>query len=457
MTAQRNDQLINRKSMKFRFKLALYNSLTKLAIILFTGVLILFSLERISYHHTALRLRAEKTEFISHLSSKEIDQLSAQPKRYLNYSLLRDEYIIVKPVKYNPNLQDEENFVTENRTIEHKTQTYRILKSAFNFNNITYELEIGETIEAVEDLKSTIKGFTLLMLFIALSLSLLFDLTFTKYLLKPFYQIIDRKLIKVNDPLNFDFTKVDTTTQDFKLLDDSISSLMQKIKDLFLLEKQFIANVSHELLTPISIISSRLENVLQKEALTEEGENKIYASLKTLNRLKSIINGLLLISQIENNQFNKNNQVNISFTIKEVYDELEDRLEDKDIKFINEVKHPWSLQANRSLMYTLVFNIINNAIKYNHKGGWIIVSDQLKDEVYTLKITDTGEGMDENEIEKAFNRFEKLDSEEKGSFGLGLAIVKSIADFHQISVQIISAKKAGTTFILTFNQSVKLH
>ena len=83
-------------------------------------------------------------------------------------------------------------------------------------------LEIGETIDAVDELKSTIKGFTLLMLFIALSLTLVIDLIFTRYLLKPFYQIIDRKLVKVNDPMNFDYEKVTTTTQDFNMLDDSI-------------------------------------------------------------------------------------------------------------------------------------------------------------------------------------------------------------------------------------------
>jgi signal transduction histidine kinase len=438
--------------MKLQVKLALYNFLTKLAIILFTGLLILFSLERISYHHTALRLQAKKNELLSHLSSKEISHILSQQQSFINYNILKEEYIIIKPIKYDPYLQGKESFSTEPRTIEEGTETYRILTSTFNFNQHSYLLEIGETIDAVEELKSTIKGFTLLMLFIALSLSLLIDLTFTRYLLSPFYKIIDKKLIKVNDPMNFDYEKVKTTTQDFNLLDDSISSLMKKITDMFILEKQFIANVSHELLTPISIISSRLENILQKEKLTEESENKIFASLKTLNRLKSIINSLLLISQIENNQFNKSDLVNISDIIKEVYDELDDRLEDKEIRFLNHIHHSWSMQANRSLIYTLLFNIINNAIKYNRVQGGIIISDELKGETYTLQIIDTGIGMDEKEIEKAFNRFEKFDADEKESYGLGLAIVKSITAFHDISVRITSAMDKGTTFKLVFKQ-----
>jgi signal transduction histidine kinase len=448
--------------MKLQVKLAFYNALTKLAIILLTGALILFSLEKISYHHTANRLHQEKDELISHLSSKEITQILNQQQNFADYNILREEYVILKPIPYQPQLNDTDddddgNLSTQPRIIGQRKETYLILTSVFNFDKHSYQLEIGETINNIEEFKSTIKGFTLAMLLIALSLSLLIDLTFTRYLLRPFYLIIEKKLIKVNDPMNFDHEKVKTTTQDFELLDASISTLMKKITNLFILEKQFIANVSHELLTPISIISSRLENILQQEELTEESENKIFASLKTLNRLKSIINSLLLISQIENNQFNKNDSVQINAVIKEVYDELEDRLEDKEVKLLNKTKNAYSMLANRSLMYTLLFNIINNAIKYNHEKGSITITDVMSDDLYTLQITDTGVGMNEREIEKAFNRFEKLDTDEKESYGLGLAIVKSIAVFHDIKVEIKSASTMGTTFKLIFNKEVQLH
>jgi len=438
--------------MKLQLKLALYNALTKLAIILFTGALVIFSLERLTYHHIDSRLSDKKSELSKHLSEKEITTILSSQQSFIDYNILKDEYIIINPITYQPSLAEKEVFSTEIRTIEHKTETYRILKSAFNFEGHTYYLEIGETMYTFEGLKSTIKGFALLMIFISLTLTLLIDLTFTRFLLKPFYQIIDRKLIKVNDPLNFDYEKVKTTTQDFELLDSSISGLMDKISHLFMLEKQFIANVSHELLTPISIISTRLENILQQEGLVEESENKIYASLKTLNRMKAIINSLLLISKIENNQFDKTDHVVIADIIKEVHDELEDRLEDKKIQFNNHTRHLWAMRANRTLMYTLLFNIINNAIKYNKVNGGIFITDKLKNDVYTLEITDTGIGMNEKEIEMAFNRFEKLDTDHKESHGLGLAIAKSITVFHNIRVKIISAKDAGTTFKLIFHK-----
>ena len=438
--------------MKLQIKLALYNTLTKLAIIVFTGLLILFSLENITYTHISARLEEKKNELMKHLSSKEISRIVSQQQGFTDYDILKDDYIFLKQITYQPNRQPLESFSTARRTIEQSTDTYLILTYTFNFNGSSYLLEIGNTMDAVIQLKQTIKEFTLLMLVVALSLTLIIDLIFTKYLLAPFYRIIDRKLIKVNDPMNFDYNKVKTTTHDFELLDDSISTLMKKIADLFILEKQFIANVSHELLTPISIISSRLENIVLQEQLSEDSENKIFASLKTLNRLKSIINSLLLISKVENNQFNKNDTVKLADVLAEVYNELEDRLDDKKIVFNNKIKYKFLFQGNNSLIHTLLFNIINNAIKYNCNDGSISITDEIFPEYYVLEIKDTGIGMDELQIETAFNRFEKLDRDEKESYGLGLAIVKSITTFHGIAIQIKSEREKGTSIKLVFNK-----
>lgn len=437
--------------MKLQVKLTLYNTLTKIAIILFTGLFTMVAIEKISYEHIEDRLEQSKTRLFLKLSNTEIHSFLISQKIYTDYNILNQEYVRIEPIAFVPNPDKLIKYSTVDRLVDNGHITYRILSTSFNFRNHSYQLEIGESIASIEDLKSIIKRFTLVVLFFALSLTLVSDLLFTKYLLSPFYKIIDRKLIKVNDPLNFDYEKVKTSTQDFNLLDDSISLLMKKIADLFLLEKQFIANVSHELLTPISIISTRLENLMLQETLTEDAENKLFASLKTLNRLKSIINSLLLISKVENNQFNKTDKVRIADVLNEITEELEDRLEAKHITYNNQINYQYTMVGNRPLVHTLLYNIINNAIKYNLKKGSIIISDDIIGGKYIMRIIDTGLGMEPEQIEKAFNRFEKLESDEMESFGLGLAIVKSIATFHNISISIKSVKGEGTTFLLKFN------
>lgn len=422
---------------------------------MFTGLITLLAIEKLSVNHIEVRLEKSKEQLIHNLSTGEINRFltSHGNLAYKDSNILNQEYVIVTPVRYMPNIAQGIRYRTGSRVVDNLPETYRILSTRFNFKGKTYLLEIGESIESIEDLKSITKEFTLVMLAVALVLTLVSDLIFTKYLLAPFYKIIDRKLIKVNDPLNFDYEKIKTSTQDFTLLDDSISTLMKKIRDLFILEKQFIANVSHELLTPISIISTRIENLMLQEQLSEDAENKLFASLKTLNRLKSIINSLLLISKVENHQFNKSDTVKLSDVILEITEELEDRFEAKSIQFYNRIAYQYAITANRPLIHTLLFNIINNAIKYNAKKGSIVISDDYTGNDYILQIADTGVGMDQTQIENAFNRFEKLDSEEMESYGLGLAIVKSIATFHHIGIGIQSNKGQGTTFRLTFKSN----
>lgn len=159
----------------------------------------------------------------------------------------------------------------------------------------------------------------------------------------------------------------------------------------------------------------------------------------------------MLISKVENNQFDKADMVMIAGVVKEIHEELEDRIEEKHLTFTNHLKYIYSIQGNRPLMHTLLFNIINNSIKYNNPKGSITISDDLNDDVYAITIADTGAGMDQKQIENAFNRFEKFDTDEKESYGLGLAIVKSITAFHNIKVKISSVKNKGTSVKLIFD------
>ncbi|RZK54259.1 MAG: HAMP domain-containing histidine kinase, partial [Pedobacter sp.] len=280
-----------------------------------------------------------------------------------------------------------------------------------------------------------------IVLVISLLVTLITDYAFTNFILRPFYKIIDQKLNKVNNPTSYNYQNIPTNTTDFKILDNSINSLMRKISDLFLLEKQFIANVSHELLTPISILSGRLENILTADNLPIEHENKIFASLKTLNRLKVIINSLLLISKVENEQYLKKDNVSIKHQLDEIYEDLEDRILDKKIIYQNHVKSDFIFTGNQALIHTLLVNIINNAIKYNMLNGSITIGEDLNSSNYTLIINDTGIGMEKEIASNAFNRFERENNENEDGFGLGLAIVNSIAKFHQLNIDIKSSSK----------------
>jgi len=436
--------------MKLQHKLALYNTFTKIAIIGILGALIFIFIDRISTNHLQQRLVDKRKKLLADISAAEIKDLLNPQTTFTDYNILKEEYIEVKAASSNKT-DTIPVFTTETREIENEQQDYLIISSYFKYGGKSYHLEIGETMQALKQIEKTILFFTLMILLISVGLSIIVDLAFTRLLLKPFYRIIDQKLNKVDDPIHFNYSPEKTTTEDFKLLDDSISLMMKKISDQILTEKQFISNVSHELLTPISILRIRLEHILNDENLSTESLNKIVASLKTLNRLKAIINSLLLISKIENKQFKKNDVVSIQVLIDDIYEELEDRLISKNIVFENTLKYKFKFKGNQALIHTLCMNLINNAMKYNKENGKIVLSDKLTKTEYLLFIRDEGVGMDPDQIEKAFTRFEKLNTtDDDESYGLGLAIVKSISDFHDIGVSISSTKDKGTTVSLTF-------
>jgi len=434
--------------MNLQVKFSLYNAITKIAIIVILGSIILFSLDKIAYNQLDNRLIKKKGKIIKNLTDAEIDSLLNNEQTFTDYNILKEEFIILTDIPDNE-VDSAAKIITEKREIEGDIEFYRILNYKFSYHSNWYKLELGESMTALKSIKNSIRFYMLVVLFASLLVTLLTDFAFTNFLLKPFYLIIDKKINKVDDPTHFNYQNIRTNTDDFKILDNSINSLMRKINTLFALEKQFIANVSHELLTPISILSTRFENMLNTPDIPVEHENKIFASLKTLNRLKVIINSLLLISKVENNQYLKTEEINIREELNDIYDDLEDRIVDKNIKYNIELKNNFDFKGNKALIHTLLVNILNNAIKYNNDGGEINVLGEIKNHDYILTISDNGKGMSKDLLENAFDRFKRGNTEENG-FGLGLAIVQSIARFHKIEVEIRSIENEGTSINLVF-------
>lgn len=437
--------------MKLQAKFALYNAITKIMIIVVLGLIILLSLETISSHHLDARLTKKRLKLIDNLNDAEIDSLLKNQRSFTDYNILKEEFIVLTVIPKNKKLNPLLTFSTERREIEGDVEIYRILTDQFEYNHKRYKLELGETMTAMDAVKSTIRFYMLIVLIVALLVTLITDYAFTKFILRPFYLIIDRKLNKVNDPTSYRYENIPTHTTDFKILDNSINALMRKINNFFLLEKQFIANVSHELLTPISVLSTRLENILASEDMPQAHENKLLASLKTLNRLKLIINSLLLISKVENEQYLKQDQIDLRRELSDIYEDLEDRMMAKSLSYTIDLPQNHLFTGNQALIHTLLVNVINNAIKYNKPGGNIRVAALADGEYYHLRISDTGIGMEKTAVRNAFNRFERAaatDGEE--GFGLGLAIANSIAKFHGIRISIDSEPELGTTVTIDF-------
>ena len=441
--------------MKIKHQLAIFNALTRLLVILVLWLMLPILVQNVVYKHINNGLLEKKKKFIDHLNQNEINDFieneGDSTETYSQFSTLHSEFLVLSRTSVKPK-QKKTTFSNDYRIIEGEENEYRILRHHFTYENQDYQLEIGSSLSEVNDLTFIIKLFIIIVLVVILLVTFLADTFYIEYLLKPFYKIIDTKIRRVNEPEAFDYTPINAKSRDFRELDLVLNQMMDRIGIVFKKEKQFISNVSHELLTPIALLKNKFENLLQNESLDDNAFDKIAGALRTLDMLKKIINNLLLISRIENNQYEANEKINFKAILKDLEEDLEDRIEDKEIQFLNNVNHHFVFTGNKTLIHILIYNLVTNAIKYNKPKGSIVVEDGFYNNQYFIAIKDSGIGMNAAQIEKIFNRFARISSDQEGQ-GLGLAIAESIAVFHHINIKVTSEINEGTNFTLLFPEA----
>ncbi len=412
--------------------------------------------EKVVYKHINQSLLEKKQKFIEHLDKDEIKDYMVRndsTETYASFSTLHSEFLQLSRLPIN-SLANKTIFLTEARIIEEEENDFRILQYQFKYDQIPYQLEIGSSLSEIKELTFIIRFFILIVLTIILILTFLIDTFYIEYLLKPFNKIIDTKIRRINEPDTFNYTPIKSNSADFKELDLALNQMMLRISALFKKERQFIANVSHELLTPIAILKNKFENLLQNDSLNESAVDKVANSLKTLDLLKKVINNLLLISRIENHQYEANEEIHLSEILENLISELEDRIDEKELEVKLDLSSEFTFIGNKTLIHILLYNLMVNAVKYNKFKGRITVKDGFEGEQYYLSVSDSGIGMDESRLSHIFNRFTQINNDQEGQ-GLGLSIADSIAHFHHIQILVKSIPNEGTTFGLLFPRNSK--
>lgn len=436
--------------MKLGTKLTLFNTISKVVIVVLFVLLLPTLIKDINRSYTDNWLKRQQEKVLKIVSGPGINNYIQNGEGYGSYNaLLKEEYVSLDVDSLNENI---DTIVNENRLVEGDTIQYRILSHNFKVGKQNYILEIGKSVDTINETATPLQNIALEILLGMILLTILADQVYSTYVLRPLGLIIKTKLIGHKFPNHTPYKKVKTSTTDFEYLDISIHKMIQTIENTFQKEREFISNASHELMTPISILQSKIENMFEEEDIPDETKVRLIEMQKILNRLKSITKTLLLISQIENEQFLKEDNISLSELIHEVYEEISIRLQEKEISCEINVPAEWQLNhVNKFLLFNLFFNLINNAIKYNKEHGEIKITGHTDNKFFLVAVADTGIGISAERIPHIFNRFKKFtQSLQQDSFGLGLPIVKSIADFHQIRIEVVSEPEVGTTFKLIF-------
>lgn len=433
--------------LKLNFKLSLFNLLSKLV---FTGLFILLMpviIERINLRQVDNDLVQKREQVLSLISDIGIEPFVNSDSSFGSFNILKEEFISIE----KSDLEQDLNFIeVTSRMIEGEEIGYRVLNYSFRIEEQTYILEVGKSIQSIFRTGRNIRNLMLVFLAFIILITFFTDTLYTGLILSPLEKI-KGKLKMISDPSLFDRVPVKTTTSDFRRLDDALCEVMENLNLLFQKEKDITVNISHELMTPIAVLRSKLENLLNKEDLKPETEEKIEDSLKTLQRLQSLVNSLLLIARIESNQYLREESFSVNDVLKEIIHELGPIAEDSGITLRQDVKADLEFKgANRSLVFSMFFNVVNNALKNTPWGGQVIIYNLFDRGIYNVLISDTGRGMTEDQKNKLFSRFKTRDSNSGEGTGIGLAIAKTIADFHKIEISVNSESGKGTTFSFNF-------
>ena len=433
--------------MKLLTKLTLFITLSKLLIVILFVLLLPSLISYVSFRYSNYYLSQQKNKVLSVINENGLDYYLQGDSAYASYTMLKEEYISLLPAE---DTHVSDTIETSQRIVGEDTLNYRILTHEIKDQNKKYILEIGKTTATISQYNKLLQRFTLFILIALIVFSIVIDLVYTRILLRPLSKIVQTKLLNRKFPFKEQLPAIKTSTIDFKLLDDSLISLMNKIHEAFDKEREFTSNASHELMTPISILQTNVENMMIEENISEEQQEKISSMMKTLNRLKKIVHSLLYISRIENEQFVKTDTVNIHELSSEIMEELSVRLETKSLHFVNQISLGIKVRkVNHDLFFQLLYNLINNAIRYNRENGSILLSDRyIQGQPYVLQIRDTGIGIRQEELESIFNRFKSGKNKNEG-YGLGLSIVKSITSFLGFEISVASEYGKWTIFSIT--------
>ena len=313
------------------------------------------------------------------------------------------------------------NIYRKNRYIPSKGyDRFQGLVSYFKLNNKFYSITVESNVEESYETIFVITTITAFFFIILLTGFIILNKKISKRLWSPFYRSLEKiSSFNLSSQQKPGFEKTDIA--EFEEMNASISRLIESNINVYRQQKEFTENASHELQTPLAIVQSKLDLLLQSSALSGEQLAIIDHTNQALARVSRINKNLLLLAKIENQQFADIEQINVSAQLQEQIPLLSDFLPGKNLKIEHQIETNITIKANKVLLEILLTNLLMNAIRHNTKNGLIHITLDRNN----LRISNTGKtGLNE---EKLFKRFTTASSENPGT-GLGLAIVKEICN-----------------------------
>lgn len=403
-------------------KLSTKTSLNFLSVALFT---FLFGI--IAFYYT---LRYQVDKFINNeLNIAKIaffeksDELSSTNGTYLGACQLL-------PLKTIPAIKDSVIHFQDTLIFDHLTEKYlpyRQMKFTTTTKLSAYEVRIIRPLEETDRLIVNIFLMMTLLVVLLIIALLMINQYSSLQIWKDFYISLD-KINNFDVNIHDDFELPITDIKEFDDLNTVLMRMSKRISTDYSRMKEYTENASHEIQTPLAIINTKLELLMQCKDMPEKQYQIIGDTYDAANRLANLNKTLILLTRIENRQFPELEKVYPKSIIERILDNYEEIIQSKDLKLSVELEPEVSLQINPYLCDILFLNLIKNAIRHNLKNGELTI----KLTASSFEISNSGKPLNVD-TEKLFSRFYKS-TESSKSIGLGLPIVKTIAELFNIEI-----------------------
>lgn len=267
--------------------------------------------------------------------------------------------------------------------------------------------------------------------------------------LKPLRKL-SQQAEKIDQDSISDIRLNEDTVKEFRQLSISVNLMLDRLSESFATQRQFSGNAAHELRTPLAIMQTKLE-LFAAEHKNMEGDTAelVRSQAEQLDRLSRLVHTLLEMSNLSSAP--RSDRIELAPLVEEIITDLTPLASQNDITMEQDCDNV-VITGSDALIYRLVFNLIENAVKYNRRGGSVSVSVHKENSDVVVRVSDTGCGIPEEYRESIFQPFFRVDksrSRQMGGVGLGLALVHEIAVLHGGSVRAEPGNKSGTVFIVT--------
>ena len=265
--------------------------------------------------------------------------------------------------------------------------------------------------------------------------------------LRPIRELSD-KIEKVQAQNLADSRIEENQVKELNQLSVSYNRMLERLSDAFEIQRQFTANAAHELRTPLALMQVQLDLYHSNSHPDNDADTVQMIKMVTEqnDRLNKMVKTLLDMSELQT--VGRDDEIILDALVDEVLEDLEPLAEGKNIRLIGKCKDI-TMVGSDILIYRLVYNLVENAIKYNHSGGQVTVTADRKENHVYLSVEDTGAGIPEELQERVFEPFFRVDksrSRELGGVGLGLALVREIVRVHDGNITVKSNPPGGTIF-----------